>query len=168
MGADATEPSRRARFWSEVLRREQHVLFGAALALCRQSVDAEDLMQDTLLHLARSPRRVSDPLAYAVRSMRNRWLSAARRDALHTAALVSLRATVDTTRAASHRTSELLASVERLPADQREVLALRTRAGLSFPQIAVILDEPVGTVSSRYSRGIAALKELLLEGASRE
>jgi RNA polymerase sigma-70 factor (ECF subfamily) len=134
--------------------------------MCRQSADAEDLVQDTLLHLARSPRRVSDPLAYAVRSMRNRRLSAARRDALHSDALVSLRATVDTARAADHRTSELLAAVERLPNDQQEVLTLRSRAGLSFPQIAMVLDEPVGTVSSRYSRGIAALKGMMPEGAS--
>lgn len=135
--------------------------------MCHQSADAEDLVQDTLLHLARSPRRVLEPLAYAARSMRNRRLSAARRDALHSTALVSLRATIDTARAPSHRTSELLAAVERLPADQQEVLALRTRAGLSFPQIAMVLDEPVGTVSSRYSRGIAALKDMMPEGASR-
>lgn len=168
MGADATEPSERARFWSEVLRREGRALFGAALAMCRQPADAEDLVQDTLVHLARSPRRVSDPLAYALRSMRNRRASGARREALHRGAMASLRSTVGTAEAPTDRTSELLAAVDRLPAEQQEVLTLRTRCGLSFPQIALVLDEPMGTVSSRYSRAIAALRGTLLEGAIHE
>ncbi len=167
MSADATESSERARFWSEVLRRNGRALFGAALAMCRQPADAEDLVQETLVHLARSPRRVSDPAAYALRSMRNRRATGVRREALHRGAIASLRSTIDRAEAPSERTSELLAAVDRLPVEQQEILTLRTRCGLSFPQIALVLDEPVGTVSSRYSRAIAALKESLLEGASR-
>lgn len=167
MRPDDPDPSRRAAFWSDVLRKEQRALFGVAQALCRQVADGEDLLHDTLLELARSPRRIDDPVAYAARSMRNRYLSRRKRDS-RVVACATVRPTVDTARAPSDRASELLAAVERLPADQQEVVALRTRCGLSFPQIAEVLDEPVGTVSSRYSRGIAALKAMLLEGASRE
>lgn len=167
MGADANESSERASFWSEVLRRDGRALFAAALAMCRQPEDAEDLMQDTLVHLSRSPRRVSDPAAYAIRSMRNGRANGVRREALHRGAMASLRSTIDSAEAPSERTSELLAAVGRLPMEQQEILTLRTRCELSFPQIALVLDEPVGTVSSRYSRAIAALKDSLLEGASR-
>ncbi len=149
-----------------MLRNDQRALFGVALALCRQPADAEDLLHDTLLELARSPRRIDDPVAYAARSMRNRRINAIRRESRE-AANCSVRATVDTAQSASDRTSELLGAVERLAPDQQEVIALRTRCGLSFPQIALVLDEPVGTVSSRYTRAIASLRGLL-EGVSHE
>jgi len=165
MRPDDADPTRRAGFWSGVLRREHRALFGVALAMCRQAADAEDLLHDTLLDLARSPRRIDDPVAYAARSLRNRRLSGMKREGRERA-YASVRATVDTASAANDRTSELLGAMEMLPADQQEVITLRSRCGLSFPQIASVLDEPVGTVSSRYSRGIAALKDTLLEGAN--
>ncbi|MCR9217805.1 MAG: sigma-70 family RNA polymerase sigma factor [bacterium] len=167
MRPDDPDPSRRARFWSDVLRREHHALFGAAMAWCGQTADAEDLMQDTLIQLARSPRTIDDPVAYVMRTMLNRRRNDLKRSGVHRNAIASIRATVADRGAGSNRASELLASVEQLPADQQEVLTLRTRCGLSFPQIALVLDEPVGTVSSRYSRAIAALREMILEGASR-
>lgn len=167
MRPDDPDPSRRAAFWSDVLRREHRALFGVSLGLCRQAADAEDLVHDVLLELARSPRRIDDAVAYAARAMRNRRLSHLKREG-HADMSASVRATVDTAKSPSDRTSELLAAIERLPSGQQEVIALRTRCGLSFPQIALVLEEPVGTVSSRYSRGIAALKSMLAEGASRD
>lgn len=165
MRPDDADPTRRAGFWCGVLRSDHRALFGVALAMCRQAADAEDLLHDTLLDLARSPRRIDDPLAYAARSLRNRRLNAMKREGRE-GAFASVRATVDTASAPNDRTSELLAAMELLPADQQEVITLRTRCGLSFPQIAGVLEEPVGTVSSRYSRGIAALKAALLEGVN--
>ena len=168
MRPDDPDPSRRAVFWSGVLRREHRALFAAAMAWCGQPADAEDLMQDTLVQLARSPRSIDDPVAYAMRTMLNRRRNDLKRLGFHRDAIASIRATVAVRGPGSSRASDLLESIERLPADQQEVLTLRTRCGLSFPQIALVLDEPVGTVSSRYSRAIAALKGMLLEGASRD
>ena len=125
-------------------------------------------MQDTLVQLARSPRTIDDPVAYAMRTMLNRRRNDLKRSGFHRDAIASIRATVADHEPGSSRASDLLESVERLQADQHEVVTLRTRCGLSFPQIALVLDEPVGTVSSRYSRAIAALREMLLEGASRD
>ncbi|MEY5031924.1 MAG: Sigma-70, region 4, partial [Planctomycetota bacterium] len=42
-----------------------------------------------------------------------------------------------------------------------EVVVLHARSGLSFPQIAVVLDEPVGTVSARYSRALGEMRAYL-------
>jgi DNA-directed RNA polymerase specialized sigma24 family protein len=42
-----------------------------------------------------------------------------------------------------------------------EVVVLHARSGLSFPQIAAVLDEPVGTVSARYSRALAEMRARL-------
>jgi RNA polymerase sigma-70 factor (ECF subfamily) len=59
------------------------------------------------------------------------------------------------------RTDELLCALESLAPSAAEVVVLHTRAGLSFPQIASILEEPVGTISARYTRALAELRALL-------
>jgi DNA-directed RNA polymerase specialized sigma24 family protein len=40
-------------------------------------------------------------------------------------------------------------------------VVLHARSGLSFPQIAAVLEEPVGTVSARYSRALGELRAAL-------
>ena len=53
----------------------------------------------------------------------------------------------------------LLAAVNELPDDQREVISLRYFLGLSAQEIAQILDLPEGTVKSRTSRALERLRE---------
>jgi RNA polymerase sigma-70 factor (ECF subfamily) len=55
----------------------------------------------------------------------------------------------------------LRAALSRLPADQREVLLLRSRAGLSFKEIARHQGTPVNTAQGRYRYGIEKLRSLL-------
>jgi len=61
------------------------------------------------------------------------------------------------------RWQEAEPSLDLLPAQQREVVALRFRDGLSYRAIAARLSVPLGTVHSRLARG----KELLAEQAER-
>ena len=53
-------------------------------------------------------------------------------------------------------------AMNRLPAEQREVIALRELAGLEYAEIARALNLELGTVKSRIARGRAALRELLI------
>ena len=53
--------------------------------------------------------------------------------------------------------------LERLPELQRAALWLREGEGMSYDEIARILDVPVGTVRSRISRARAALSRLMEE-----
>ncbi|HCE02516.1 MAG TPA: hypothetical protein DEQ98_04690 [Acidobacteria bacterium] len=58
------------------------------------------------------------------------------------------------------RTAEWQASLphlEDLPPAQREVLALRLRDGMDYPDIAVRLGLPLGTVHSRIARARGSL-----------
>lgn len=57
--------------------------------------------------------------------------------------------------------SDVLASVNRLPDDQRSVIVLAAVEGFSCREISVILTIPIGTVMSRLSRARAELRRLL-------
>jgi len=54
--------------------------------------------------------------------------------------------------------AEVLASLQRLPRRQREVLVLRYWTGLSENEIAQTLGISPGTVKSTASRGLASLR----------
>ena len=55
----------------------------------------------------------------------------------------------------------LAGAMDRLPAPQREALALRESEGLSFPQIAQVLGVPVATVKSRVRYALMKLADEL-------
>lgn len=52
-------------------------------------------------------------------------------------------------------------AIKQLPYDQREVVILRVRAGLTFKQIASMQDTSINTVQGRYRYGITKLRSLL-------
>ena len=52
--------------------------------------------------------------------------------------------------------------INQLPDDQRIVLILSDVQGLSYQEIAEIIDQPLGTVKSRISRGRRRLRDFLL------
>lgn len=56
---------------------------------------------------------------------------------------------------------QLQVAIQKLTAEQREVLLLRYYSGLSFQQIATMLGRPTGTVLSQGHRGVKKLRELL-------
>ena len=60
----------------------------------------------------------------------------------------------------------LLAALRRLPAAQREAIALHHLADLPVHEVAAAVGAPVGTVKARLARGRAALAVLLAEPMS--
>lgn len=61
----------------------------------------------------------------------------------------------------SERRRRLRAAIRALPEEFRESVVLRDLEGLSYEEIAGVLDVPIGTVRSRIARGRAQLKETL-------
>lgn len=59
-------------------------------------------------------------------------------------------------------------ALETLPPNFREVLILREVEGMSYKQIAEILDVPIGTVMSGLARGRTQLRDRLLKVKARE
>jgi RNA polymerase sigma-70 factor (ECF subfamily) len=53
--------------------------------------------------------------------------------------------------------------ISQLPEDQRIVLVLSDVQGFSYQEISEIIDQPLGTVKSRLSRGRRRLRDILNE-----
>jgi len=62
----------------------------------------------------------------------------------------------------------ILNAIERLPADFRDAVVLSDLEGLSYAEIAAVLDIPVGTVKSRLFRGRRLLQQELYSYAIEE
>lgn len=131
-----------------------------AWSLLRDTDDADDLVQDCLVRAL--DRVAADPAVAAVRPwlftiMHNlfvsRWRTMRRRrvtmpnDAAHN---VEIPVGPEQDDALARR--DLLAGLERLTEDQRQVLLLVSVEGLEYREVAAILDVPAGTVMSRLSR----------------
>ena len=61
--------------------------------------------------------------------------------------------------------AEVRRAVQRLPAEQRNVLMLVTVEGLSYKEAAEVAGVPVGTIMSRLARARVALQQQLDSGA---
>ena len=57
-------------------------------------------------------------------------------------------------------------ALETLPAEQREVIELAYYGGLSHSEIALQLEQPLGTVKTRVRLGMMKLRELLQPGSA--
>src|SRR5215218_1229808 len=136
-------------------------LNAAALALCGNRADAEDLVQETYLTLLRRPRRLraSSERAYLMTMLRNRFIddrrSAARRQLdpglYEVEDSADPRAGLRPDRVAEDR--EVLGAVHALASPFRETVVAVDVLGLSYKEAAAALDVPVGTVMSRLARG---------------
>jgi RNA polymerase sigma-70 factor (ECF subfamily) len=58
-------------------------------------------------------------------------------------------------------TERLRAAIEELPQEFREAVVLKDLHGLSYREIAQIVEVPIGTVMSRLSRGRRRLTDRL-------
>lgn len=59
----------------------------------------------------------------------------------------------------------LRSALAELGEDDRQVIELRHQGGLSFKQIADVLDEPLGTVLARHHRALKKVRQLMEDDA---
>jgi len=127
--------------------------------------EAEDLVQETLLKVARRWPRVSrmeHPVAYARRILVNLALDGGAKRLRRRAELSETGLGDPAVPAASLDThDELHAALAALPPRQRAVLVLRYFLDLSEAEVAAALQCSLGTVKSTASRGLARLEQTL-------
>lgn len=133
--------------------------------------DADDLVQETLLRVARHWRTAQDqPFGYARQVMVNltkdEWRRQRRRPRIDP---VPTLPDAPAPQSADGEPEDLLVALRALPARQRAVVVLRFWEDLSTLQTAELLGISEGTVKSTTSRALTALRAHLdTEGAAHE
>lgn len=141
-----------------------------AHALSRNGADADDLTQATVERALRSrdqwqPGTRFDSWLYRI--MRNLWIDTARararKDKREAAEEEAQFVGADPREAmdASLDLQRAMGAMERLPDEQREVVALILIEGFGYREVSEMLGLPIGTVSSRLVRGRTALLAML-------
>jgi RNA polymerase sigma-70 factor, ECF subfamily len=151
-------------------------LYGYALVLAKNRTDAEDLVQETYLRAIRAIGRLRDDSnvkGWLFTILRNIWLNEVRQrrkapESLDVETDERASVLVDEGTEGPHEVyvaklerSHVRKAIQQLPEEAREVILLREWEGLSYQEIATVLDCPVGTVMSRLARARAKLRDLL-------
>ena len=143
-----------------------------AHGLSRNSADADDLTQMTIERALRAKGQWQPGTSlnsWLYRIMRNLWIdtirSRGRKDRVEAPAEEAAAAGHDPRDAieAAIDLQRAMAAMDRLPGEQREVVALILIEGFGYREAAELLGLPIGTVSSRLVRGRLALLELMGE-----
>ncbi|MCV7424303.1 sigma-70 family RNA polymerase sigma factor [Mycobacterium yunnanensis] len=152
-----------------------------ARRLAVNDADAEDLLQDTLLHAYRGFRsfeRGSNLKAWLFRIQYHRWISTHRHRQRRPAEVAVERVgdrelAGEVARLSSGRPSpedevleslsdnDVRAALANLPEGTRMVMYYAGVAGYTYAETAALLDVPIGTVMSRVSRGRQRLRVAL-------
>jgi RNA polymerase sigma-70 factor (ECF subfamily) len=149
MGEEASEKQK--EFESEALVHLD-TLYNVALRFTGNASDAEDLVQDTVTKAYRAWDKYepgTNCRAWLVTIMRNTFINQFRRRSKQPSL-------VD---------DEVKQAIQELPEEFRIPVVLSDVEGLSYAEIAEILDLPVGTVKSRLFRGRRRLQQRLYEYA---
>ena len=162
-------------------------LYGAAMGLTRDPAEAEDLVQDSMVRAFRfwdSFKPGTNIKAWMFTILRNTFINGyhrrGRRRKMQRDVKSQMRS-VGPTVAVGHSSSQppgpeeaVLAKItnarikealDSLPPDYRLAVVLADLEGLSYKEIADVMECPVGTVMSRIYRGRKALHKLLYDHA---
>jgi len=152
--------------FAELYQKFRARLHQYALSLIRSQVEAEDVVHDVFVGLAkqasggRMPRELS---AYLYVSIRNRCVDRMRRK--RELALDDVDLDLIVAPPGDEDRIELRRMLNRalleLPAEQAEVIVLRTWHDLEFAAIAGIQGTSINTALSRYQYGLSKLKKEL-------
>lgn len=138
-------------------------LLRVARAMLHDSTEAEDALQDVFVQLARHRGRLAqvrdlDAHVFAIlRHMVGQRVKHQRRERHHLRRL----GPVEDVRAAPVESDDLQEALESLPLEQREVIALKLDGGLTFAQVAEVLQISPNTAASRYRYALDKLRRAL-------
>jgi RNA polymerase sigma-70 factor (ECF subfamily) len=142
-------------------------LYAAARRLVDRPEEAEDVVQEVFVSLARGRQSLADVRdldAYIFTILRNAAGRHRRQAALRRRAVEAVAGrTAVVTGPTRHPDDALAGAVASLPEAQREVVALRIDGGLTFAEIARSLGLGINTVCSRYRYALARLRAALGE-----
>ena len=156
----------RVKDLERIISLKQDWLFRFAYLRVGRREDAEDIVQDVLLRLYRSKEQLTNVERveqYLVRAISNACIDYNRRrppilmTSLEGAAQIAEDSEADKEiRDEYERINRLL---QIIPAEQAEIVRLHCTDGLTFRQIAQVLEIPEATVKSRYRYAIDKIRK---------
>jgi RNA polymerase sigma factor (sigma-70 family) len=178
MGSALDPDSKRSRFERDV---SPHVdaAYNLARWLTGNDQDAEDVVQEAMLRafMYFDGFRGGDARSWLLKIVRNTcftWLETNRPKEVAATAIEGWEDVVtpppidfglndDPETLALRRTTafQLNSAMASIPAAFREVIVLREMEGLSYKEIAAVLEAPIGTIMSRLARARAELRRIL-------
>jgi RNA polymerase sigma-70 factor, ECF subfamily len=156
--------------YEEIVHRYQQVAFRTAFVITRSAADAEDAAQEGFVKAYRALatfRAGAEPRPWLLRIVaneaRNRVRSVGRRQQLELRLAEGSRPggaapSPEAAAIAAEERTRLLALVNQLSDEDRDVIASRYFLELSGEETAAALSIPEGTVKSRLSRALARLR----------
>lgn len=164
MSGSETEDRRNGTALREAIVEVLPRLRRFALSLTGEPADADDLLQSTVERaLSRNaPEGKLEVSKWMFRICRNLWIDEIRSRKVREAvtdrpeSIEEPRANTETLiNELTYR--EVVAAMDELPEEQREVLSLVAVSGMTYREAAEVLEVPTGTVMSRLARARAAL-----------
>ena len=159
--------------FEQVVLPHLNAAYNLARWLVRNRHDAEDIVQEAYLRAFKfwGGYQGGDARAWLLKIVRNTSYSFLERkrpadqgeefdEKIHVSE--SAEPDAETALLQSSEKQMLRDALERLPVNFREALILRELEGLSYKEIAEVMEVPIGTVMSSLARGRAQLRELLL------
>lgn len=161
---------------SEIYQRHAGAVFGLARRVLSDNAEAEDVTQEVFLALWNQPERfdphrgtlrtflLTNAHSRAVDLVRARVRRAEREHreaAERTRSLAALDRELEDLVLADH-VAQALASI---PADERLAIEVAYFDGLTYREVAAVLQTPEGTIKARIRSGLRRMRSLLSEGS---
>ena len=150
------------------------VLYGLLLRILNEHGLAEEVLLDVYMQVWRQARSYDEmrgsPMAWMLTIARSRAidrLRSGRQELLLRESFAGLEENarsetdVEETAAIAEMQIKVRDALETLPAEQREVIELAYYGGFSHSEIALQLEQPLGTVKTRIRLGMMKLRDLL-------
>lgn len=159
---------------AETYRRHGRCVHGLARRILGDVTEAEDVTQETFLHLWRNPARF-DPARGALRTYLLTWAHGRAVDVVRSRVARARREERDARSTANaaddieravwdmSQSERVGRALETLPADERAAIDLAYFGGHPYREVARLLATPEGTVKSRIRSGLRRMKSALIE-----
>jgi RNA polymerase sigma-70 factor (ECF subfamily) len=137
----------------------QILLYGRALGLSHS--EAEDVLQETFIALMQKAVEPEQPTHYCLRSFRNRALNYKRSLWRRLTRELESHRWFERTEVEDPLERAAMRCLEKLPAEQREVIVLKIWHDYTFEKIGELLEVSPNTVAGRYRYGLQKLRTCL-------
>ena len=145
----------------------RHIIYGFALSITKNTADAEDILQDTYIKLISASKTYvpkGKPMALIFTIARNLSLMKLREGKKTQLECEDLDSYIGLDLSVINNTDEKMMLCElltNLTTEEQQIILMYIVAGFKHREIAKILNLPISTILSKYSRALKKLRSLL-------